>query len=475
MAGTRPWERAGKESCVEKPLCFVLMPFGIKKDPGGGPDIDFDPIYEQAIRPGIEAAGMEAIRADAERTGGIIHKAMFERLLLCDYAVADLTTANPNVFYELGVRHAVRPATTLSIYALRQKLPFDTKYLRSVTYELADNNRFTPEQAAALRNSITGRLTELKEMARTEPAVDSPIFQLLNGYGAPDIARLKTDTFRDQARYSTDIKKNLATARKQRDAAAIEQIETSLGSFDAVESGVLVDLLLSYRALSAWQKMADLYQRLPTALQRSVMIREQYGFALNRLKRRDEALEVLQGVVEEQGPSSETCGLIGRIYKDRWMEARTDNEYLAQGYLDEAIRWYVQGFEADWRDAYPGINAVTLLDVRGDSASEEKKAEMLPVVRYAVSQRLRRSKPDYWDYATLLELAVLDNDEKSASRLLGSALANQREPWESQTTANNLSVIAEARAARGVAPGWVSGLLNALNAAAMKPATAPAR
>lgn len=461
---------------MEKPLCFVLMPFGLKKDPGGGPDIDFDPIYEQAIRPGIEAAGMEAIRADSERTGGIIHKAMFERLLLCDYAVADLTTANANVFYELGVRHAVRPCTTVSIYALRQKLPFDTNYLRSLTYELADHNRFGPDEAAALRASISRKLTELREMACTEPAVDSPIFQLLNGYGAPDIARLKTDTFRDQVRYSSDTKKSLAAARQQRDVAALERIEKSLGSFDTVESGVLVDLLLSYRALSAWQKMVDLYQRLPAALKRSIMMREQYGFALNRLKQRDEALEVLQAVVDEQGPSSETCGLIGRIHKDRWMEARSaGNPYLAQGYLDQAIRWYVLGFEADWRDAYPGINAVTLLDVRGDAASEEKKAEMLPVVRYAVNQRLRRSKPDYWDYATLLELAVLDNDEKSAARLLGNALASQREPWESQTTANNLTVISEARAARGVAPGWVSGILDVLKAAGMNPTDAPVR
>lgn len=81
-----------------KPLCFVLMPFGNKRDPSTGLDIDFDRIYETAIRSGIEAAGMEPIRADGERTGGIIHRPMFERLLLCDYAVADLTTANAKVF-----------------------------------------------------------------------------------------------------------------------------------------------------------------------------------------------------------------------------------------------------------------------------------------------------------------------------------------------------------------------------------------
>lgn len=113
---------------IEQPLCFVLMPFGKKKDPAGGPDIDFDRIYEDAIRPGIEAAGLEPVRADEERTGGIIHRAMFERLLLCDFAVADLTTANANVFYELGVRHAARPSTTLAIFASHQKPPFDVNY-----------------------------------------------------------------------------------------------------------------------------------------------------------------------------------------------------------------------------------------------------------------------------------------------------------------------------------------------------------
>src|SRR5215813_3992236 len=117
---------------TETPLCFVLMPFGKKKDPTGGPDIDFDAIYEGAIRPAIEDAAMDPIRADEEITGGIIHKPMFERLLLCDFAVADLTTANPNVFYELGVRHAARPYSTLPIFAANQKLAFDVNYLRAL-------------------------------------------------------------------------------------------------------------------------------------------------------------------------------------------------------------------------------------------------------------------------------------------------------------------------------------------------------
>ena len=88
---------------MNDPLCFVLMPFG-KKPSNAGTMVDFDAVYEDLIAPAIEESKFEPLRADEEMTGGIIHKPMFERLILCEYAVADLTTANANVFYELGVQ-----------------------------------------------------------------------------------------------------------------------------------------------------------------------------------------------------------------------------------------------------------------------------------------------------------------------------------------------------------------------------------
>ena len=78
------------------------------------------------IRPAVEDAGMQCVRADEERVGGIIHKPMFERLLLCDYAVADLSMANANVYYELGIRHATRPWSTVLLFREGFRLPFDT-------------------------------------------------------------------------------------------------------------------------------------------------------------------------------------------------------------------------------------------------------------------------------------------------------------------------------------------------------------
>jgi tetratricopeptide (TPR) repeat protein len=453
---------------AEKPLCFVLMPFGAKKDPAGGPDIDFDAIYEKAIGPAVESAGMECIRADEERTGGIIHKPMFERLLLCDFAVADLTTANPNVFYELGIRHAARPATTLAIFAKNTRLPFDVNFLRAIGYELAAGNAFTDTEAGPLRSTIERKLRELRDLARQGGATDSPVYQLLSDFGPPDISRLKTDVFRDRALYSNQRKSALAQARQKGDLAGLTAIENDLGDLDSCEAGVLVDLFLSYRALKAWDNMIALYSRLPPTLERSTMMREQFALALNRAKRPQEAIAVLDGLIKEKGPSSETLGILGRVYKDLWAGAVGSGKgVLARGYLKQAIEAYKRGFEADWRDAFPGINAVTLLDIEGSAESQAQKQELLPIVRFAVQQRLKGGNPDYWDYATLLEVAVLASDEQEAGERLSDALAHVREPkWEPESTANNLELIRAAREKRGTVQPWLADVIGALKSAA---------
>ena len=465
-----------------KPLCFVLMPFGTKPDPTGRPDIDFNAVYETGIRPAIEAAGMDPIRADEEKTGGIIHKPMFERLLLCEYAIADLTTANPNVFYELGVRHTGRPSTTLPIFATHQPIPFDVNYLRALPYELGANNEFGAGEASALVAALTDRLKQLREVAREEDAVDSPVFQLLGAWETGDISRLKTDVFRDQVRINDELKQKMTRARSmaaEQGVEALKEIESGLGGLDVAEAGVLVDLMLSYRALSAWTGMIDLYESMPEALRHQVLVREQLAFGLNRragdknraeedrTQDRSRALEILEAVEDERGPSSETCGLIGRIYKDLWSEAfEADDLRTARGYLKRAIEAYLRGFRADSRDAYPGINAVTLLDVRGDEASLAERDRLVGVVRFAVEQRLAGKEPDYWDHATMLELAVLASDVDAADDHLDSALAMVREKWESGTTARNLRLILDARKTRGEDTGWLDGIIGALDSKA---------
>jgi tetratricopeptide (TPR) repeat protein len=422
------------------------MPFGRKPDGAGG-TVDFDDVYRKLIRPAVEAAGLEPLRADEELVGGIVHKPMFERLIMCDYAVADLTTANANVFYELGVRHAVRPYSTVLLFAQGGRLPFDLALDRILPYTLNASGK-----PVAIKPTMATLVERLN--AAQAAQTDSPLFQLVEGFPAPDIARLKTDVFRDRVKYSTEMKRRLGEA-KQSGTDELQAIEAELGHVATADAAVVVDLFLSYRAVGAWQAMVDLVDRMSPPLAATVMVQEQLGFALNRLGRRKDAESVLTDLIARRGPSSETCGILGRVYKDEASDAQKAGEaFLARGYLDRAIATYLQGFESDWRDAYPGVNAVTLMELR--DPPDDRQRTLLPVVRYAADRRVAAGTPDYWDYATLLELAVLTRDEGAAMQALASAVALVRESWEPESTAKNLSHIRAARERRGQADSWAA-------------------
>ena len=138
-------------SAKTKQRAFIVMPFG-KKKAAKGPEIDFDRVYAELIRPAVEAADLIAHRADAERRAGSIHADMFQELLLAELVVADLTIDNPNVWYELGVRDALRSSGSVMLYAQRDRLPFDVAGQRMQRYTLTggapDAARMEAERAA---------------------------------------------------------------------------------------------------------------------------------------------------------------------------------------------------------------------------------------------------------------------------------------------------------------------------------------
>jgi tetratricopeptide (TPR) repeat protein len=430
----------GKRAMSHRFVCFVIMPFGCKPDPAGRL-IDFDRIYAEIIAPAVEAAGLLGVRADEEKGAGFIHKLMYERILLSDFAIADLTILNANVYYELGIRHAARPSTTVLTMALGSPLPFDVGPLRALPYGIGADG--APNSAPVAREAMTRRLID----CRRQRGTDSPLFQLLDGYAAPPIDHAKTDVFREQVAYSQALKNQLADARAQ-GVEALDKVRDELGDIDTTEAGVAVDLMLSYRAVSQWSRIVDLHGRMDPALARTVLVREQCAMALNRVGRDREAETMLDELIAERGPSSETCGILGRVHKDRWEKALKAGQTLAaRGHLRKAIAAYRQGFETDWRDAYPGINAITLMTIENPKNPETK--ELAAVVRYAVRRRLV-GKPDYWDQATLVEIAAIENDMDAAEAALVDALAALDEPWKAKTTADNLRRIADAREAAGV-------------------------
>lgn len=434
---------------MHQPLCFVAMPFG-QKDVGGGRVVDFDAVWKTLIEPAVIEAGLKPIRADEEQAGGIIHKPMFERLLLCEFAIADLTMTNANVYYEVGVRHAARPSTTLLIASSDMRLPFDVANLRVLPYRLGGDG--LPSHPADDARAIAAML----KTYRSRRDKDSPLYQLVDGIAPLQVASDKTDVFREQVAYAEKVKSDLARIRKTKPseaAGALNALRQSLGDLDMVEAGVAIDLMLSFRAIGDWKGMIKMIEAMPETLGNTAMVQEQLAFALNRDERGDEAETIISKLIATRGPTSESYGILGRIYKDRWeQEKKSGNGVRAQALLAKAIDAYRKGFESDWRDHYPGINAVTLMEFK--QPPDPAREKIVPVVRYSVERRIANGKADYWDWATLLELCVLARDEAGAGTALGEALTSPFEGWQAESTAETLARIREARAARGEVLLW---------------------
>lgn len=425
-------------------LCLIIMPFDKKKD-ATGRVIDFEVVYQRLIVPALEAAGVQPVRADEERTGCLMQRTALERLRLCDYAVADLSTGDPKVFYELGVRQAVHPNETVLLYAAGgAQLPLDVNDMAAVPYRVSPQG--LPVHEAKYRAMLTDRLREVMG-----GSVQSRVYRTVQGYPR-DLPR-ELEAIGAGQRYLAEFKRRLNVAKLQ-GVAAVRGVEAELGPAGEADHGAVIELFLCYRAVNGWNEMIDLVQRMPSALAGSILVQEQLGLALNRAGRGEEAEVVLRELIARRGPSSDSYGMLGRILKDRWEKAQERGESAqAKELLQKSASAYLKGFEADWRNTYPGVNTVTLMELK--EPADPRRREILPVVHYAVEQRIRSGAADYWDYATLLELAALSCDEAKGIDALGRSLARVRESWEPATTARDLRLIREARQRRGAeCPGW---------------------
>jgi len=121
--------------------CFVIMPFGKKKDIDGT-EIDFDHVYHELIKKAVENLGVECERCDEIPDAGAIPKKMFRGIFDADVAVVDITSLNPNVFYELGVRHALHKYVTVVIRKNSdQPIPFNIRGLSILGYDLGGEDQ----------------------------------------------------------------------------------------------------------------------------------------------------------------------------------------------------------------------------------------------------------------------------------------------------------------------------------------------
>ena len=195
--------------------------------------------------------------------------------------------------------------------------------------------------------------------------------------------------------------------------------------------------------------MVDLYEAMSGDVKATAIARQQLALALNRRNGpgdRDRAIDVLKTLIRDQGESAETLGILGRIYKDLYRDAKDDDAQMAAGWLDRAINAYTRGFEAEPADFYPGVNAITLLLEKGDEEAIAEADRLAPLVTFAAVRQGGEQADDYWTVATVIELACTSRDYGLAERCLPRALILAKEGWMFKTTAGNLRLIAGLRA-----------------------------
>ncbi len=471
-----------------KPYCFVITSFGQKENlndlkskyQDGKKEpvqkIDFDKIYEELVKPAILKAGLEPLIEREEKSLGSIHKTMYEKIILCEYCIADVTNFNPNAYYELGMRYAVKPFTTIPIIASSHfPLPFDIGPNRTFAYQVDNNFNLSN------RENDINTLADMLLNAKKSRSTDSPLYDLVNGISFQNsVAHEKTDVFRDKVHYDETIKKELEYARNVYDEdnnklkplriEAINKVVEKHRPLENVETAVLIDMMISYRNIEAFYEMMAFIKELPRYVFETVMVQEQYAFVLNRnggkakpldIVMINEAETVLRKLETDGKASSETYGIWGRIYKDKFERAYSSgSKGEAKVHLKNALKYYEKGFESDPRDAYPGVNYVTCLELLGD---KEKALRLVPAVEYAVNAKMKRKVPDYWDFATLLELAVIEDRFDEAEELFYEAKPLANESWMFGTTKANLEKILNFRKERGEEVARLDDIIKLLN------------
>ena len=140
----------------------MIMPYGRKPtqtEAGCGPaEIDFNTLWDRGYVPVIEALGYEPVRADQD-TGALIITQMLERIYFADLVLADLTIANGNGYYEVGIRHASKQEGCVLLAADWSRQLFDVAQLRTcvtrfqkVTSPSRRRRRFNPRLGTRSRN-----------------------------------------------------------------------------------------------------------------------------------------------------------------------------------------------------------------------------------------------------------------------------------------------------------------------------------
>lgn len=437
-----------------KGTCFVVMGFGKKTDFETGRTLDLDKSYWNMIKPAVEEAGLTCVRADEIVHSGMIDVPMYEQLLNADVVVADLSTSNKNAFYELGIRHALRPFSTIVIAEDGIKtFPFDVNHVAIRQYHhLGEDIGF--DEVMRFRGLLKDAVTQIMEKSPRDK--DSPVYQLIQNLTPPGLsaavqAAVQQAVSEGGTNAGDETKASPFTETAPTDAAAMthsilmQQVDDAQKRGDWISAKSLLNAAIQLKQQGTGQiKDAYLLQRLALITYKSKIPTEKDAL--------EEARNLLLVVDPDTSNDTETLGLWGAIHKRLWQVTGD------QTILNEAVRAYGRGFYLR-NDYYNGINYAFLLNVRSSVLPDPAWA----ITDYMQAQRARKevleicekwlnANPEpqnqntgdpaireycnsrYWVEATAAEALIGLGEKEKGEATLQQAYAKAPESWMKDST-----------------------------------------
>jgi tetratricopeptide (TPR) repeat protein len=427
-----------------RPHAFVAMPFGTKSG-RDGKSIDFNRVYKEHIAPALEAAGLEAFRADQEVRAGDIRTDMFQELLVADLVIADLTIDNPNVWYELGVRHALRARGVVLICGGQVTTAFDLYTDRKLRYGLKDGAP-DPDTIEKDRGALIKMVTETMQSWHGRKI--SPVYHLMPNLQEPEWKALRFgDILEFWERYD-EWETRLELARKAGKIGDVLVLagEAPVAAFRAeawIKAGESLRKAERFRfALEHLEQGLHIEPDSLRALREKGMCLQRLGIAGAAGHSLDRARKHYHDVLEHYPADTEAWALLGRVDKDAWVaawrqsgrspdEMREDAAY-EDALLRAAIDSYLRAYRANPAHYYSGINALTLMHLYSyltkDARYDRDMTLLAGAVRFAAE-----GEPDplqlFWSKATLGDLEVLVGTADSVRAAYKEAIAKNESDW----------------------------------------------
>lgn len=385
---------------------------------------------------------------------------MIERLVCTDIVIADITNDNPNVYYELGIRHCARPCTTILIYDKSTRLPFDIQPLRAIPYELK-KGCISDLSAEALKNNLVNRI---KGVINSEHKCDSLPFALIDDFPRTELDETKLQIYQEHQKQRTNFLDQL------RNTKTIDELIGIISEMDGKDfpyQYLIFELIKSFKSFEAWDDLIHFIDnKLNSALKNLLYVKQQKALAYNKkgdFSDIQTSIVFLQEILREYGDSSETYGLIGSAYKKLAILDKTSVGYKTN--LERAILNYREGFKFDTRDYYTGINLATLLLVKDSEDSLAEMNEIIPILKYNLELNDYSISADYWLLATAYELYILSKNYDKAKEVLGwiSTLQPLPDKWTIESTISNLNLIKQVYEDKSLPIDWYDEYKSLIN------------